>query len=93
MALLAQGDVVGLGDLPPNIASAVEAKLEPAGHGGADGGLEGVERDAIASAIRTHGGNLTQVAIELRISKSTLYLKMKKYGLESALRAIRLGIR
>jgi len=93
MALLAQGDVVGLGDLPPNIASAVEAKLEPTGHGGADGGLEGVERDAIASAIRTHGGNLTQVAIELRISKSTLYLKMKKYGLESSVRAIRLGIR
>ena len=93
MTLLAPGDVVGLADLLVNIASAVEGKLEPTGGEGPDGGLEAVERDAIAGAIRKHGGNLTHVADELRISKSTLYLKMKKYLLQPVLNEVRLGMR
>jgi transcriptional regulator with PAS, ATPase and Fis domain len=89
MALLAPGDVVGLADLPASIASAVVGKPEPVGWAGPEGALEGVERDAISNAIRKHGGNLTRVANELCISKSTLYLKMKKYVLEPALHEVR----
>jgi transcriptional regulator with PAS, ATPase and Fis domain len=85
LALLAQGDVVGLADLP-----ACRGRIaERAGWTGPEGGLEGVERDAISNAIRKHGGNLTRAANELRISKSTLYLKMKKYALEPVLNEVR----
>jgi sigma-54 dependent transcriptional regulator, acetoin dehydrogenase operon transcriptional activator AcoR len=86
LALLTEGDVVGITDLPPNIASTVKRNVESAA---SETGLEGVERDAIASAIRKHGGNLTHVATRLGISKSTLYLKVKKYSLESVLREVR----
>jgi transcriptional regulator of acetoin/glycerol metabolism len=48
-----------------------------------------VERDAISTAIVTCHGNLTLIARELRISKSTLYLKVEKYGLGEILRGAR----
>src|SRR6266436_2625209 len=51
--------------------------------------LDAVERDAISTAIARHQGNLTRVAKELRISKSTLYLKIDKYGLNTTLRQAR----
>ena len=38
--------------------------------------------DVISAAIVACHGNLTLVAKELRISKSTLYLKVRKYGLD-----------
>lgn len=45
-------------------------------------GVEQLECDVIGAAIRQHQGNLTQAARALRIARSTLYLKMKKYSLE-----------
>jgi len=51
--------------------------------------LGAVERDAISTAIERRQGNLTIVAKDLRISKSTLYLKIDKYGLNPALRQAR----
>jgi transcriptional regulator of acetoin/glycerol metabolism len=48
-----------------------------------------VERDAIQTVIRLHRGNLTHVARDLRISRSTIYLKLKKYGLEPVLSEVR----
>jgi transcriptional regulator with PAS, ATPase and Fis domain len=86
LALLTEGDVVGAADLPASIASAFERQVESVA---SEAGLQGVERDAIANAIRKHGGNLTRVASELGISKSTLYLKVKKYTLEPVLREVR----
>jgi DNA-binding NtrC family response regulator len=52
-------------------------------------GLDAVERDAIVTAILTYHGNLTQVARALRIAKSTLYLKITRYGLNHVLHAVR----
>lgn len=49
------------------------------------GGLREAERETITTAIQQQDGNLTLVARELGISRSTLYLKLKKYGLEGAL--------
>jgi DNA-binding NtrC family response regulator len=51
--------------------------------------LGAVERDAIHTAIGRRHGNMTMVAKDLRISKSTLYLKIDKYGLNPALRQAR----
>ena len=44
--------------------------------------MEAAERSAISAAIVACHGNLSLVAKELRISKSTLYLKVRKYGLD-----------
>ena len=44
---------------------------------------------AISTAIARRQGNLTRVAQELRISKSTLYLKIDKHGLNTTLRQAR----
>ncbi|MEM9732814.1 MAG: sigma-54 dependent transcriptional regulator [Pseudomonadota bacterium] len=44
--------------------------------------LEAVEADVIAHAIRHHNGRMTSVARDLGIGRSTLYRKMKEYGLE-----------
>jgi transcriptional regulator with PAS, ATPase and Fis domain len=51
--------------------------------------LDAVERNAISTAIAKRQGNLTRIAKELRISKSTLYLKIDKYGLNTTLRQAR----
>jgi len=43
--------------------------------------LEEVEKVAVARALEKHFGNHTAAARELGISRTTLYLKIKKYGL------------
>ena len=43
--------------------------------------LEEMERQHIAQLLATKGGNLSNVARVLRINRSTLYEKIKKYGL------------
>jgi transcriptional regulator of acetoin/glycerol metabolism len=44
--------------------------------------LDLAEKEVISRAIREQGGNLTKVAKQLNIAKSTLYIKLKKYGLQ-----------
>jgi len=44
--------------------------------------LEEVEKRAIDHALRLKKGNIKKVAEELKISRTTLYSKMKKFGLE-----------
>ncbi len=43
--------------------------------------LEDVERDAIVAALDQLGGNLSKVCRELGIGRTTLYRKLKRYGL------------
>jgi DNA-binding NtrC family response regulator len=43
--------------------------------------LEETERQTIANAIAQCGGNLSQVAQRLGITRQTLYNKIKRYGL------------
>lgn len=43
--------------------------------------LEEVEKKTISEAMRKHQGNLSQTASELGMGRSTLYRKIKKYGL------------
>ncbi|MNO01798.1 Acetoin dehydrogenase operon transcriptional activator AcoR [compost metagenome] len=53
--------------------------------GGAGASVEGLldenERQVICQAIDRSRGNLTQAAKALGIAKSTLYLRLRKYGL------------
>ena len=43
--------------------------------------LEEMERQLIGNAIEQCGGNLSQVAQQLGITRQTLYNKIKRYGL------------
>jgi transcriptional regulator of acetoin/glycerol metabolism len=93
--LMATGETVALSDLPADITSALDR-----GHDTASSSisppvadLEAVERDAISAAILACHGNLTLAAKQLRISKSTLYLKVKKYSLEKLIPDARFSAR
>lgn len=44
--------------------------------------LTGVEEEMIRTAISHYGGRMTEVAKRLGIGRSTLYRKLKEYGLE-----------
>lgn len=46
-----------------------------------DGTLEDMEKKLIADAIAKYEGNLSTVAVQLGITRQTLYNKIKKYGL------------
>jgi sigma-54 dependent transcriptional regulator, acetoin dehydrogenase operon transcriptional activator AcoR len=92
MVMLTNDDTVTAAALPEEIALSVAAT----GHGPSVSAespavrdLDAVERDAIHTAIGRRHGNLTMVAKDLRISKSTLYLKIDKYGLNPTLRQAR----
>jgi len=71
---------VRLGDLPEELGV---PGVSPAPSLVFDGGgsLEDTERQAIEQAIEAGGGNLSLVAKTLKISRSTLYRKMKQYDL------------
>jgi len=92
MVMLTDDDTVTAAALPKEIARSVaasKARLHLSAEPAAVADLDAVERDAIRAAIARLQGNLTLVAKELRISKSTLYLKIEKYGLGGALREAR----
>ncbi len=84
MMLLADSDPIGLNALPSDLLSPAPP-VAMANHAASLGGLREAERETITASIRTHAGNLTLVARNLGISRSTLYLKLKKYGLDRSL--------
>src|SRR5262245_9129938 len=92
MVMLTNDDTVTAAAIPEEIARSVAA---PGGEHGAQAesaavwDLGAVERDVISTAIARRQGNLTMVAKDLRISKSTLYLKIDKYELNPTLRQAR----
>ena len=65
---------IRLSDLPLAIPLEGEAEMEKLS-------LEEMERQHIARVLATAGGNLSNVAKILRINRTTLYQKIKKYNL------------
>ena len=88
---LSSGPVLHLGDLPTQLQQqglearrTATATSEPAGEGGAVAEvktLADLERDAILGAIRLLNGDKLQAAKLLGIGKTTLYRKLKEYGM------------
>jgi len=72
--LLCQSEVINPDDLFPSGVSvrSDSNKLKK---------LNDIEKNAIINAINSQKGNLTKAAAELGISRSTLYLKIEKYGI------------
>lgn len=89
MFLMSDGETIDLQNLPSEISELVAPQTAatpaeiPADAAPGSGKLESVELDFIRKTIAAHGGNLTRVAKDLGIAKSTLYLKLKKYGLDA----------
>ena len=92
---LSSGPVLHLGDLPTQLQQqGLEARRsaaaagEPDGEGGAPDvkTLADLERQAILGAIRALNGDKLQAAKLLGIGKTTLYRKLKEYGIADPLR-------
>ncbi|MGI9449035.1 MAG: sigma-54-dependent Fis family transcriptional regulator [Geminicoccaceae bacterium] len=84
LILMATERDIGLTDLPADIRPAGPSSSileEDTVEITCNTSLEDTERQAIEHAIETGGGNLSLVAKTLKISRSTLYRKMKQYGL------------
>ena len=64
------------------IFTGAEGGKRPAAPAPAQATLEDIERQAIAAALVRFGGNISQTAFALGVSRPTLYRKMSKYGLE-----------
>jgi transcriptional regulator with PAS, ATPase and Fis domain len=94
--LIARDGIIAVDDLPAEIRAAGCADARGVASSGSHSlpfprgaSLEMAEVEAIRLAIQHCDGNLTQVAIQLGIAKSTLYQKIKKYGLTQDLGATR----
>jgi DNA-binding NtrC family response regulator len=74
--------VRGEGWEPPQFAVAVGAETMVPGDGASDGmSLADQERRLVVQALENVGGNQTQAARLLRITRDTLRYKMKKFNL------------
>jgi DNA-binding NtrC family response regulator len=80
--LITDGPEITDADLPPGLGSTAGD-----GVGGSSApisvamSLDELERAAIEKALKRHGGNLSDVARQLGIGRSTLYRKLEQYGL------------
>jgi len=93
---LSSGPVLHLGDLPTQLQQqGLEARRTAAVNPETESGggpvpevktLADLERDAILGAIRTLNGDKLQAAKLLGIGKTTLYRKLKEYGIVDPLR-------
>ncbi len=95
--LFCEGPEIRVSDLPPEVAGAAPPQPAPAGaHGPGEEPLrpapeslkeavraetERVERELIQRALDATGGNVTQAARKLKISRKSLQTKMKELGL------------
>jgi DNA-binding NtrC family response regulator len=80
--LIADGPDLGFDDLPPGFGSgAPTAAAQPSAPTSVAMSLEELEQKAITRALERHGGNLSDVARQLGIGRSTLYRKLEQYGL------------
>jgi DNA-binding NtrC family response regulator len=72
--LMAQGNAVRAPDLGLRLAPGTAPRLE-------DLPLEEVERLLVRKALERHGGNVSQAAKALGLSRSALYRRLQHYGL------------
>ena len=81
MVVLSENDVLDVGDLPKEITESSGSPSVSVRTGGVS--LKDAEKDAILAALAECRGNKKLAASKLKISRSTLYEKIKEYGLEN----------
>ena len=82
MYILSDRPVLSVADLPGDFSRDIIATGSPAPAAAASAPLVDVERETIQAALTQLGHNMSAVARRLGISRSTLYRKMKQYGLQ-----------
>jgi len=77
------GEVIQLEDLPEHIVSAVmqDASRQSAHKQASNQPLKSAEAEVIRNVLALQHGNRSRAAAELGISRTTLWRKMKKYGM------------
>ena len=79
--LLADGPAIGIEDLPTGLGADADGPgSESSAPISVAMSLDELEKAAIEKAIKRHGGNLSDVARQLGIGRSTLYRKLEQYG-------------
>ncbi len=71
----AHGDTIGIEHLIDDVSGSVRGRRQLSR-------LETVEREAIVDALRENGGNRTEAAAALGLSRSTLYRRLRLFGLD-----------
>lgn len=66
------------------VITEADLDLPPFGGRAADTDLEAVERATIIEALRKHGGRVTEAARALKLSRATLYRKIKLLKIDTA---------
>ncbi len=83
LVILAEGDTLGLDDLPKELFPPERLKIENGGrHRRLREVTAGLEREAIAEALAEAGNNKAVAAQKLGVPRSTLYYKMAKLGMD-----------
>lgn len=83
MYVLAEGELLDTQDLPDGFMQAPPALPADATDDRAAGSISHMTRAAIEAELASHGDNLSEVARRLGISRSTLYRKIRRYGLDA----------
>ncbi len=83
--VLTRNRQIDVEDLPPKLVEAAEASSGSGGYAPLPlkQALEGPEKSIIENALRANGWNRQLTAEMLQINRTTLYKKMKRYGLEA----------
>ena len=82
--IMADGDTIRAADLPEQVQFGLSPRLRRAHDaGGAVRSLAEVEETHIRTTLESLNGNQTKAAKLLGISRSTLWRKMKEYGIEA----------
>ena len=85
MCFMSQNETLNIDDLPDGYRLDDAMSNQPVNTGDLSQplcSLDYAERKTIEAAVKQSEGNMTQAAKTLGIAKSTLYQKMKKYGIE-----------
>ncbi len=79
-AILARAETIEPGDLPPHVGAGLA--LGPAPGLAAEQTLAEAERAHIIQILERHGWNHTRAADALGIGRTTLWRKLKEFGIE-----------
>jgi two-component system, NtrC family, response regulator AtoC len=81
--LLSKGDYITANDLPQNLIAHSHSDSDEFGRMSLKQALAGPEKAIIKTALETNEWNRKKTADALQVNRTTLYKKMKRYGLES----------
>ena len=86
--LLARGDRIQPGDLPPELSLPAVREAEPAAPSASLAGpttlrvaVDEAERSTLLACLQRCGGSRKRAAEELGVNRTTLFNKMRKHGL------------